>query len=77
MDKTPLESKKWTLTVAGILAIMASGALAVMAGPVGVSALPWVIGGIAGLVGGGVVTQGVQDTKTAQATAKAIDKCSP
>ena len=65
----PLDSKKWTMTIAGMLGIMLSGAAAVAAGPVGISALPYVVAGIVGIVGGGVITQGVQDTKTNVAAA--------
>jgi hypothetical protein len=65
----PLDSKKWTLSVFAMLlsTVVTAGAVAV--GPVAVSALPYLLPVIAGIAIGGVVTQGVQDTKTSVAVA--------
>jgi hypothetical protein len=66
MDKLPLDSKKWTMGVLGVLGVLIASAAAVAFG--GVSAgvvLPLCIKAIAGIAGAQIVAQGTQDSITA------------
>jgi hypothetical protein len=62
-NKTALESKKFLSMVVGVLACLAAGTAAGFAGPVGVTVLPYVIGGITAICGVQIGGQAVVDYK--------------
>lgn len=62
MDKTALQSKKFITSLIGMVLVIVSGGAAVVSGnPAAIAALPYVIGGIVGLAGSQMVTQGASD----------------
>ena len=66
-SKHPLESKKFVSMLVGVLGCLVAGAAAVaFGGPAGVSALPYVVGGIVAISGAHLGIQGLVDNTAAK-----------
>ena len=65
-DKTLTQSKKGEGMLIGVIAVLVAGAAAAAAGPAGIAVLPYVVGGITGIVGSHQFAQGSVDKATAQ-----------